>query len=326
MYIAIDENDVRIDVNNAEKGQKYFCPICRSPLIIKDGEINAKHYAHKAGNCADDWDYDMSEWHRRMQDYFSLENREVVLEHDGKIHRADVMINDYVIEFQHSPISLFEFRERNAFFRRLGKKIAWVFDLSEQYEDRRITYSYNNDNLLRWTYPFRIFSVCGEITDDSKDFALWFYLSPDDGDYISKVIWTVTDNTGRPSLSRFVISEYGLEMDNNIDPAKFFRSKKDYFREALSELKSKFQYYIKYSGVYGMSRESYYCPKKDPKQRIKVYSESGCVYCKYCYMIAKQRYGAQYKFAVYCCYPNQVREKCCDIESYEYGEAYQFYL
>ena len=55
MFIAVDEFNKRINIDDAEKGQQYFCPICHSPLMIRDGKINAKHYAHKAGECSDDW-------------------------------------------------------------------------------------------------------------------------------------------------------------------------------------------------------------------------------------------------------------------------------
>ena len=44
-------------------------------------------------------------------------------------HRADICFKDYVIEFQHSPISASEFNERNWFYTTAGYKLIWVFDM-----------------------------------------------------------------------------------------------------------------------------------------------------------------------------------------------------
>ena len=44
----------------------------------------------------------------------------------------------YVIEFQHSPITAEEFNVRNQFYLTYGKKVIWIFDLSEEFEDGRI--------------------------------------------------------------------------------------------------------------------------------------------------------------------------------------------
>lgn len=42
-----------ISIDNADKGETYYCPGCHSPLIIKDGEIYRKHFSHPAvSNCA----------------------------------------------------------------------------------------------------------------------------------------------------------------------------------------------------------------------------------------------------------------------------------
>ena len=60
----------------------------------------------------DDWKYDMSEWHRGWQSRFPENVREIVVEHRGECHRADILMGGYVIEFQHSPISAGEFERR----------------------------------------------------------------------------------------------------------------------------------------------------------------------------------------------------------------------
>ena len=131
MYIAFDENNARIHIETADKSKQYFCPVCGEKLIIKavDSLSIKPHFAHKKGTeCLDTWQHDMSEWHYNWQCLFPEEFREVVVEEDGIKHRADVLINGYVIEFQHSPITAVEIEERNTFYLNCGYKVIWVFD------------------------------------------------------------------------------------------------------------------------------------------------------------------------------------------------------
>lgn len=64
-----------------------------------------------------------------MQSFFPAENREVIVKHDGKIHRADVLVGNIAIEMQHSQISAEEFNDRNKFFESAGYRLVWVFDV-----------------------------------------------------------------------------------------------------------------------------------------------------------------------------------------------------
>lgn len=131
MFIALDEAKQRTSVEKATKLNSYFCPICGEPLIIRAENSLAvkKHFAHKRGtNCIDDWSHDMSEWHLSWQEKFPENCREVIIEKDGIKHRADVFINNTVIEFQHSPITSEEIAKRNNFYLSCGYKVVWVFD------------------------------------------------------------------------------------------------------------------------------------------------------------------------------------------------------
>ena len=135
MYIAYDENKKRISIENATRPNKYFCPLCGEALIIRAEKSLArrKHFAHKSGTvCTEDWSHDMSEWHLTWQEKFPEECREVVVEKDGVKHRADVLINNIVIEFQHSPITSEEIAKRNAFYLSCGHPVVWVFDAEGQ--------------------------------------------------------------------------------------------------------------------------------------------------------------------------------------------------
>ena len=149
MYWAIDENDRRIYIDDAHKAEKYHCPHCGSPLIVKHGEIIAHHFAHKPKADCDDWYNNhpgKSLWHRDMQNMFPEGTQEVKVVSDQNTsiwHIADVFLHrpgreNVVIEFQHSPISYADFKERTRFYYNNGCNVIdgsktpniviWVFD------------------------------------------------------------------------------------------------------------------------------------------------------------------------------------------------------
>ena len=143
MLFANDYKGHRVNAEYAIKGQKYYCPICDEDLVLKQGDFKIDHFAHKKGSlCSDSWSSDMSEWHLGWQRRFPDDCQEVVREsEDGERHRADVLIEDsrIVIEFQHSPLSQKEFRERSDFYNKLEYKIIWLFDMSDAFKEERLS-------------------------------------------------------------------------------------------------------------------------------------------------------------------------------------------
>ena len=157
MEFALNEDKKRIHATDADKECEYFCPLCGGLVIPRQGEVNAWHFAHQT-SCVDDWKYDMSEWHRAWQERFPVEAREIVVEHKGESHRADILIGGYVIEFQHSPISAGEFERRNQFYTKAGYKVIWVFNETEAFANEYICGSQNDENKFVWKWPNRVLS------------------------------------------------------------------------------------------------------------------------------------------------------------------------
>ena len=178
MFIALDKNSKRVSVWDSQKNQTYYCPVCNSELIIKDGKINEKHFAHKKA-CSDTWNYDMSYWHQKMQNYFPEHQREVVVSNRFGTHRADILIENTVIEFQHSKITAEEYQNRTNFFIRSGYRIAWVFDLSEQRECGYLQYKQDIDDNCDYSLMYEDilkYGVCSEyclIQGDFEQGAMW---------------------------------------------------------------------------------------------------------------------------------------------------------
>lgn len=103
---------------------RAICPFCRSEVIAKCGEIVTWHWAHKSLETCDSWGEPEGEWHYEWKKLAGLDNTEITIERDGKRHRADIVINDTVIELQHSPLPVCEVRERENFYN----KMFWIVD------------------------------------------------------------------------------------------------------------------------------------------------------------------------------------------------------
>lgn len=135
MFTALTKDNKRISIEDAVPGEKYICPVCGNLVIVRAANSDnvRTHFAHKRNShCLDNWKHDMSEWHFEWQAKFPIENREVVVEKEGVIHRADVLINNTVIEFQHSPIKSEEFEARNSFYKSCGYHVVWLFDATDK--------------------------------------------------------------------------------------------------------------------------------------------------------------------------------------------------
>ncbi len=110
----------------ASPNGKAVCPVCNEELIPKCGEINIWHWAHKHKIDCDSWAESETQWHLGWKRLFPQSQIEQVIVKDGVKHRADVLTKTgTVIEFQHSPISPQEIRERERFYQ----KVIWVFDI-----------------------------------------------------------------------------------------------------------------------------------------------------------------------------------------------------
>lgn len=166
MLFANDFNDNRVHIDDTHSNQEYYCPYCGAPLITKKGDIRQHHFAHKQSHiCSDTWanggshGYDISLWHNDWQSLFPKENQEVKLCLGETKHRADVLIDRTVIEFQHSIMPVKAFDDRNNFYFNLGYKVIWLFDLSDLYAKGQLTYKpIDNGLAFTWKNPKKAFN------------------------------------------------------------------------------------------------------------------------------------------------------------------------
>ena len=119
MFIALDKEQKRISIKDAVQDDAFFCPVCLEKMFVKAGTKRARHFSHFPNcECNDSWNgqYDMSDWHYEWQNQFPAENQEVVVQCDDVRHRADVITDRTVLEFQHSPLSSGKFNDRNVYW------------------------------------------------------------------------------------------------------------------------------------------------------------------------------------------------------------------
>ena len=153
MQVAI-LNNKRIYADEAlyeyGKNKTYNCPCCNEKVILKAGNVKIPYFSHLANSdCIDDYDNEMSEWHRYCQSLFPKEYREVIItktytelypddlncigDMTKETHIADICYKNYIIEFQHSPMDPDTFLKRTLFYTHAGYKLIWIFDWNDKY-------------------------------------------------------------------------------------------------------------------------------------------------------------------------------------------------
>ena len=162
LTFALDPTDARVYVDDTASNMDYFCPTCGSPVIPRKGEVRRHHFAHKGGGpCADGWSrsYDDSEWHHLWQERFPRENQEITLTLGEVRHRADVLTETTVVEFQRSALTPEQFNERNTFYQDLGYKVVWLYDLRDAFREGALREEPHKDAGLRfsWGNPRKAF-------------------------------------------------------------------------------------------------------------------------------------------------------------------------
>jgi flagellar biosynthesis GTPase FlhF len=150
------------------KGERATCPCCGSVVIAKCGEQKIWHWAHYKSEECDSW-AEMGEWHLNWQEQFPSDQREIVMNRDGILHRADVVsTGGVVIEFQHSPISWEEIEEREQFYQNM----IWVFDVTKAYNRGDLeVFNAKSGCYIQWIRPKSfLFGGCCPMILDTGDF------------------------------------------------------------------------------------------------------------------------------------------------------------
>ena len=198
MIKAVDQHGQPVTIDLADRSQQYYCPICGQTLIQKRGEVRMHHFSHTGLRgvnqngvepCSDKWNYDKTDWHINWQKRFPSQYYERILTQGNQKHIADIAVNGIVIEFQHSSISLDEFRERNTFYSSCGYAVIWVFDLIEPFLNGRIAAESNFK--YHWAYPKKLFR---QLDLQNEQATIYCQLSDEEDDCHAYVMERITSS------------------------------------------------------------------------------------------------------------------------------------
>lgn len=102
------------------------CPMCDGIVIAKCGELKMWHWAHLQTTPHCTSEHEETPWHRMWKDQFTECAQEIVREVNGKRHRADVIFDGVVYEFQSKSLRPEEMLERERFWCELGYDFVWI--------------------------------------------------------------------------------------------------------------------------------------------------------------------------------------------------------
>lgn len=127
---------IRAGSNLKEKDFVYRCldKHCDSPVmeLVLGRGLRIPHFRHKRrGQCScSDGE---TEWHREWKSHFDQIERDMGIDSvTGEHNRADAVVGDnFVVEFQHSPISDEEQKNRERFYGG-NKGMVWIVDANKK--------------------------------------------------------------------------------------------------------------------------------------------------------------------------------------------------
>lgn len=204
MYFALDDTWEKISIDNAIRGNDYYCASCGNRLIMKCGDVVQHHFAHERNNNCDPWYSDnKGPWHRAMQALFRDEFQEVLIRSDNdpsEYHIADVCIKrnnkaNIIFEFQQSQISKSDFEERNDFYIHNGRntvngrlannKLYWIFSFAdkktiyEYYKSRERREMAYRSGTRQYTWLYRVKQFTDFDFQNTENPIILFYLGDD---------------------------------------------------------------------------------------------------------------------------------------------------
>lgn len=161
MRFALIDND-KVE---AKSGLKGICLGCSQEVVAKCGFQRVHHWAHKGNKACDSWWEPETEWHRTWKNNYPIEWQENFLidQKSGEVHIADVRTSaGFVIEFQHSNITLQERESRERFY----KSMVWVVNglrLKNDYKrfEKRKDYQYLKEPNIFGVYDIENFLPVG---------------------------------------------------------------------------------------------------------------------------------------------------------------------
>lgn len=219
----------KISINDAVKGEEYFCPGCKKKLFVVTPKQKKAYFCHyRNESCIDYWKYDDSEWSDRMKSRFNINDVETTVEINKELHHIDINVkNRLAIMLQTGTIHASTLKEKTEFILEAGYKVLWLFNFEELHEAGKIRENYWNRNMT-WNVPSKMFEgyqenpkvhIALEIKDDESDsnIAGFATLERVDELYDSKTIYV------KRWLTRDQFIQYYNDIADGKDPEEPYR-------------------------------------------------------------------------------------------------------
>lgn len=136
MLYALTQDSKMITAKVATRGQKYYCPSCHGPVILRQGHCYMAHFAHLKQACGAFSEGETSEHLRGKQllaTFFRAFGARVKLEAylPGLKQRPDLLIQlpDHqllALEYQCAPLSLRKLQKRARGYQKAGLAELWI--------------------------------------------------------------------------------------------------------------------------------------------------------------------------------------------------------
>lgn len=146
MFIALNDKKEYIRATDANKTQRFICPGCREKVVLKNGDIKQKHFAHFKQSACATFSENETPQHLAgklqlaiyLQQYGDVKIEAVIPEIS---QRPDLLMQrgkrQIAVEYQCSPISKQRLEERNNGYLSQNIKVIWI--LGDNYLAKKMT-------------------------------------------------------------------------------------------------------------------------------------------------------------------------------------------
>ena len=165
MITAYDENKKLInlfEVNPDELKGQYFCPACRSRVLLRNGKIKVPHFAHQSLQDCQSWSENESQQHLSLKielyEWFSKTEKCQIEHYLAELEQTpDLLVNDKIaVEIQCSRLSISRLKERTENYQKHGYTVIWLMGkdlwLKENISNlqKQLTYFSWNSGFYYW--------------------------------------------------------------------------------------------------------------------------------------------------------------------------------
>ncbi|AYG00760.1 competence protein CoiA [Lactococcus allomyrinae] len=159
MLTAIDEKNKLVNLLESSPEEltgQYFCPACKTEVVLKNGNIKITHFAHKTLQNCESWTENESVQHLTLKKilyrWFKKSEKVEVEKYLPELKQTpDLLVNDKIaIEVQCSSLSLKRLKERTENYQTHGYSVIWLMGkklwLSHQLTELQKNLMYFSEN------------------------------------------------------------------------------------------------------------------------------------------------------------------------------------